>query len=50
MKLERNVYEVLQILGISLTDKIHFSDLFNKSNFKNVKERYNSSKPNLFNF
>lgn len=25
MKLERSVYEVLQIFGISLTDKIHLS-------------------------
>ena len=50
MKLERSIYEVLQILGISLTDKTHLSDLFDKSNFKNVKDRYGSSEPNLFNF
>lgn len=50
MKLERSMYEVLQILGISPTDKTHLSDLFNKSNFKNVKDRYGSSEPNLFNF
>lgn len=50
MKLERSVYEVLQILGISLTDKKHLSDLFDKSNFKNAKDRYESSEPNLFNF
>ena len=50
MKLERSVYEILQILGISLTDKTHLSDLFDKSNFKNVKDRYDSSEPNLFNF
>ena len=50
MKLERSIYEVLQILGISLTDKTHLSDLFDKSNFKNVKDRYDSSEPNLFNF
>jgi len=24
--------------------------LFDKSNFKNVKDRYDSSEPNLFNF
>lgn len=36
MKLERSIYEVFQILGISLTDKTHLSDLFEKSNFKNV--------------
>ena len=50
MKLERSIYEVLQILGISLTDKTHLCDLFDKSNFKNVKDRYDSSEPNLFNF
>ena len=43
MRLERSVYEILQILGISLTDKTHLSDLFDKSNFKNVKDRYDSS-------
>ena len=48
MKLERSVYAILQILGISLTDKTHLSDLFDKSNFKNVKDRYDSSEPNLF--
>ena len=50
MKLERSIYEVLQILGISLTDKTNLRDLFDKSNFKNVKDRYDSSEPNLFNF
>lgn len=37
MKLERSVYEVLQILGNSLTDKTHLSALFDKSNFKMSK-------------
>ncbi len=50
MKLERSIYEVLQILGISLPDKTHLSDLFYKSNFKNVKDQYESSEPYLFNF
>ena len=50
MRLERSIYEVLQILGISLTDKTHLRDLFDKSNFKNVKEQYDSSEPYLFNF
>lgn len=36
MKLERSVYEILQIVGISLTDKTHLRDLFNKSNINNV--------------
>lgn len=50
MKLERSIYEVLQILGISLTDKTSLRDLFDKSNFKNVNVLYDSSEPNLFNF
>jgi hypothetical protein len=50
LKLERSIYEVLQILGISLTDKTNVRELFDKSNFNNVKELYGSSEPNLFNF
>lgn len=50
MKLERSIYEVLQILGISLTDKTHLCDLFDKLNPQNVKDRYDSNEPNLFNF
>ena len=48
MKLERSIYEVLQILGISLTDKTHLRDLFDKSNFKNVNVLCGSSEPSLF--
>ncbi len=50
MKLERSIYEILQILGISLTDKTHLRDLFDKSNIKNIKELDGSCEPNLFNF
>ena len=50
MKLERSIYEVLQILGISLTDKTSLRDLFEKSNFKDVNVLCDSSEPNLFNF
>ena len=39
MKLERSTYEVLQILSISLTDKTHIRDLFDKTKFNDVKER-----------
>ncbi len=39
MQLERSTYEVLQILSISLTDKTHLTELFNKTNFNDVKER-----------
>ena len=38
MQLKRSTYEVLQILGISLTDKTHLRDLFDKTNFSDVKE------------
>lgn len=38
MKLKRSAYEVLQILSISLTDKIHLHDLFDKANFNDVKD------------
>ena len=38
MQLKRSTYEVLQILSISLTDKTHLRDLFNKTNFNDVKE------------
>lgn len=50
MKLERSIYEVLQILGISLTDKTHLRDLFDKNNINDVKDLYGSSELNLFNF
>ena len=50
MKLERSVYEILQIIGISLTDKTHLRDLFDKSNINNVNERFGSSEPSLFKF
>ena len=38
MQLKRSTYEVLQILGISLTDKTHLRALFDKTNFNDVKE------------
>lgn len=50
MKLERSIYEVLQILGISLTDKTHLRDLFDKKNINDAKDLYGSSELNLFNF
>ena len=38
MQLNRSNYEVLQILSISLTDKTTLRDLFEKTNFNDVKE------------
>ena len=37
VKLKRSTYEILQILSISLTDKTHLRDLFDKTNFNGVK-------------
>jgi Transposase DDE domain. len=48
MQLERRIYEVLQILSISLTDKSHLVDLFSKSKFNNVKDQSGLDGPDLF--
>ncbi len=50
MQLDRTTYEVLQILSISLTDKTHLKDLFNKTKFQYDKERFRLNEPSLFNF
>ncbi|OAV71249.1 Transposase [Bacteroidales bacterium Barb4] len=50
MELDRSTYEVLQILSISLTDKTHIKDLFNKTNFQYDKDRGDSNEPSLFDF
>jgi hypothetical protein len=50
MQLDRSTYEVLQILSISLTDKNHLNDLFNKTNFQYDKERSDLNELSLFNF
>ena len=50
MQLNRSTYEVLQILSISLTDKTHLKDLFNKTNFQYDKERLGFNEPSLFDF
>ena len=48
MKLERSTYEVLQILSISLTDKTHLTDLFDRTKFNDVKELDCPLIPGLF--
>ena len=50
MQLERSTYEVLQILGISLTDKTHLRDLLDKTKSQDVKELFRPDGPNLFDF
>ena len=48
MQLERSTYEVLQILSISLTDKTCLKELFEKTNFNDVKELNSSLFLGLF--
>ena len=50
MQLDRSTYEVLQILSISLTDKTHLRDLFDKTKFQNDKERFGPNRPSSFKF
>lgn len=50
MKLDRSTYEILQILSISLTDKTHLRDLFDKTKFQNDKERFGPNGPSLFDY
>ena len=50
MKLDRSTYEVLQVLSISLTDKTHLRDLFEKTKFQNDKERFGPNGPGLFDY
>ena len=50
MQLERSVYEMLQILSISLTDKTHIVDLFDNSNIGQVKDLTTPGGPSLFDF
>lgn len=48
-KIEQSIYEIIQILGISLLDKTPVNQLFNKSNYNNVNElNYNQLKISLF--
>lgn len=48
MKLKRSTYEVLQIISILLTDKTHLRDLFDKTDFNDVKDLNNPLIPGLF--
>lgn len=50
MQLERSTCEVLQILGISLTDKTHLRDLLDKTKPQHVKELFRSDGSYLFDF
>ena len=49
MNVERSIYEMLQIVSISLTDTTNLRDLFVKPNCNIVNELDDSTEPNLFN-
>lgn len=40
----------MTFLSISSTDKTHLHDLFERTKFKNVKDRFRLNEPNSFNF
>lgn len=48
LKLKCSVYEALQVIGMSLTDKTPLKNLLNKSNYKDVKEQFDNSELLLF--
>lgn len=49
MNVERSIYEMLQIVSISLTDTKPLRNLFAKPNCNIVNELDDSTEPNLFN-
>ena len=49
MQLDRSIYEILQTPSISLTDKTHLKDLFDKTKFQYNKELLSFNEPVLFN-
>ena len=48
MRIERSIYEMLQIVSISLTDTTPLKDLFGKPNYDIVNDLDGSSEPTLF--
>jgi hypothetical protein len=50
MKLERSAYEVLQVLGVSLTDTTPLRELFDKTKSQNFNERSASDGQLYINF
>ena len=49
MNVDRSIYEMLQIVSISLTDTTSLKDLFDKPNYNIVNELNGSTEPTLFN-
>ena len=48
MKIERSIYEMLQIVSISLTGAPSLKDLFANPNYNIVNEQDGSTEPSLF--
>jgi IS4 transposase len=48
MNIERSIYEMLQIVSISLTDTTNIKDLFAKPNYNIVNKLDGSTEPSLF--
>ncbi len=48
MRIDRSIYEMLQIVSISLTDTTSLRDLFGKPNYNIVNELDCSTEPTLF--
>ena len=48
MNIERSIYEILQIVSISLTDTPNLKDLFAKPNYNSVNELDEATEPSLF--
>jgi len=49
LKVNRSIYEILQIVGISLLDKTRLKELHANNDYKNVKEpNYNQLSISLF--
>ena len=48
MKIERSIYEMLQMASVSLTETLPLDKLFSKPNYNIVNELDESSEPTLF--
>ena len=48
MEVERSIYEMLQLVSVSLTDTVELKTLFSKPNCNIVNELDDSTEPTLF--
>ena len=48
MDVDRTIYEMLQIVSISLTDTTDLRDIFGKPDYNIDNELYGSTEPTLF--